>query len=105
MATWAAMEPMVAAGMVRSLGVSNFTVEQLVHLQTVAKVPISVNQVELHPYLAQQSMVDHCKVVAAPSFNSPHCSHYADVCSSTRLFRSDNRMFFLHKNYLLNVQT
>jgi len=60
-ATWKAMEAMVASGKVRSLGVSNFTVEQLEHLGSVAKVPISVNQVELHPYLPQEKLVEYCK--------------------------------------------
>ena len=31
-ATWAAMEAMVSTGKVKSIGVSNFTVEQLQHL-------------------------------------------------------------------------
>jgi predicted oxidoreductase len=55
------MEKFVSSGKVRSLGVSNFTVEQLQHLGTVATVPISVNQVEVHPYLPQRDLVEYCK--------------------------------------------
>lgn len=55
------MEAMVTSGKVRSIGVSNFTVEQLEHLGTVAKLPISVNQIELHPYLPQREMVEYCR--------------------------------------------
>ena len=55
------MESMVASGKVRSIGVSNFTVEQLEHLVSVAKVPVSVNQVEVHPYLPQRKLIDYCK--------------------------------------------
>jgi len=60
-ATWKAMEAMVASGKVRSIGVSNFSVEQLTHLASIATVPIAVNQVELHPYLPQHRMVEYCK--------------------------------------------
>lgn len=55
------MEAMVASGKVRSIGVSNFTVEQLEHLETVTQVPVSVNQVELNPYLPQTQLVEYCQ--------------------------------------------
>lgn len=61
--TWAAMEKMVDAGKVRSLGVSNFTAEQLTHLGSVARIQPAVNQIEVHPYLQQQALVEHCIAV------------------------------------------
>ena len=61
--TWAAMESFVASGAVRSIGVSNFTCEQLDQLRSVAKIPPAVNQVELHPYLSQRELMAHCEAV------------------------------------------
>jgi len=59
--TWRAMEALVQKGLVRSIGVSNFTVAMLLDLLTYAKITPAVNQVELHPYLPQTALVDFCK--------------------------------------------
>jgi diketogulonate reductase-like aldo/keto reductase len=60
LATWKVMEQMKADGKTTSIGVSNFTIDQLKHLLAKAKVPPAVNQVELHPYFQQQEMVAFC---------------------------------------------
>lgn len=59
--TWGAMESLVQKGLVKSIGVSNFTVTMLLDLLTYAKVKPVVNQVELHPFLPQAALVDFCK--------------------------------------------
>ena len=46
--TWGAMEALVDAGLVRAIGVSNFSVAQLEHLLKSSRIPPSVNQVR-HP--------------------------------------------------------
>ncbi|KAJ7120496.1 oxidoreductase [Mycena crocata] len=48
---WAAMEAVHAEGLAKSIGVSNFTVEDLKAILPGAKVIPSVNQIELHPYI------------------------------------------------------
>lgn len=55
------MEQMVAAGKVKAIGVSNFTQAQLEHLQSEASIVPAVNQIELHPYCSQQSLVQYCE--------------------------------------------
>jgi len=42
------MEALKATGKVKSIGVSNFTIEQLERLLYVAKIPPAVNQVHVH---------------------------------------------------------
>lgn len=59
--TWASMEGMVEAGKCKAIGVSNFTQEQLEHLTSVAKIPPTVNQVELHPYFQQSELMAYCE--------------------------------------------
>ena len=59
--TWRAFERFVRDGKCHSIGVSNFTIEQLKHLCEVATIPPAVNQIELHPYLPQQEMLAHCQ--------------------------------------------
>eukprot|EP00661_Eupelagonemidae_sp_cell13_P000216 gene216-4045_t len=58
--TWRAMEALVDAGLVRNIGVSNFEIEHLKEVQTVAKKPIAVNQFETQPYYQRRELVDYC---------------------------------------------
>ncbi|KAJ7444915.1 NADP-dependent oxidoreductase domain-containing protein [Mycena latifolia] len=48
---WRAMEAVHAEGLAKSIGVSNFTVEDLKAILPGAKIIPSVNQIELHPYV------------------------------------------------------
>lgn len=56
--TWRALEQLHAAGKVRAIGVSNFQADHLDRLLEVAAVRPMVNQIEIHPLLPQQSMVE-----------------------------------------------
>lgn len=58
--TWAAMEKLVKKGLVKSIGVANFTVPMLMDLLTYAKIPPAMNQIELHPYNSQFELVKYC---------------------------------------------
>ena len=59
--TWEAMEELVRDGLVKAIGVANFTAPMLLDLMSYAKIMPAFNQVEMHPYLAQQKLVDFCK--------------------------------------------
>eukprot|EP00300_Choanocystis_sp_HF-7_P041504 c8259_g1_i1.p1 GENE.c8259_g1_i1~~c8259_g1_i1.p1 ORF type:complete len:332 (+),score=49.39 c8259_g1_i1:28-996(+) len=59
--TWRAMEGLVDAGLVRSIGVSNFDKTNLSKLLATARRRPVVNQIETHPYLVQQDLVDFCQ--------------------------------------------
>lgn len=59
--TWHTMEQMVDEGLVRSIGLSNFNKRQVGEVVAAArKHPVSVNQCESHPYLAQRDLRDFC---------------------------------------------
>lgn len=55
--TWAAMEDLVAADLVRHIGVSNYATGLLRDLLNFARIKPAVLQVELHPYLTQEKLV------------------------------------------------
>ncbi|MSU74004.1 aldo/keto reductase [Candidatus Kaiserbacteria bacterium] len=59
--TWEAMEELVAAGLVKAIGVANLSVAQLIDLLSYAKVKPAMNQIELHPYLQQSRLVEFCQ--------------------------------------------
>ena len=54
------MEELVDSGLVRHLGVSNFSVKQVEELLDVARIKPVANQVELHPFLPQRKLVGVC---------------------------------------------
>ncbi|KAJ6015523.1 hypothetical protein N7540_010114 [Penicillium herquei] len=57
--TWATLEKFVAAGKIRSLGISNFTIDATKKLLETAKIPPAVNQIEAHPYLLQPELTKY----------------------------------------------
>jgi len=59
--TWQAMEKLVEAGKIRSIGVSNFTKERTQEVLSFAKIKPAVNQIEAHPYLQQPDLLQWCK--------------------------------------------
>lgn len=58
--TWGALEKLQAEGLVRSIGVSNYTIRHLEEMNSYAKVIPAVNQVELHVFLQQPELVKYC---------------------------------------------
>ncbi|KAJ7663802.1 NADP-dependent oxidoreductase domain-containing protein [Mycena polygramma] len=59
--TWAEMERLHASGRARAIGVSNFSIKTLEQLFKTAKIVPAVNQVEMHPYLAQTELLEYCR--------------------------------------------
>ena len=59
MPTWLALTELVKSGKSRSVGVSNFTIRQLEEiLPHATEVPVSCNQIEAHPWLPNNELVD-----------------------------------------------
>lgn len=55
------MEELKAAGLVRSIGVSNYLPEHLDWILETATTPPSINQIEFHPYLQHAGLIDYHK--------------------------------------------
>lgn len=58
--TWRDMERLVDLGLVRAIGVSNFSMKKLRELLPHATKPISVLQVEAHPYWRNDELAGFC---------------------------------------------
>ena len=59
--TWSAMEDAVRAGHCRHIGVSNFSIRKIRALLETASVRPAANQVESHPWLAQNELLAFCR--------------------------------------------
>lgn len=59
--SWRALEAIYAEGGARAIGVCNYTERHLRELLSTADVAPMVDQFELHPFLAQTSLVDFCR--------------------------------------------
>jgi alcohol dehydrogenase (NADP+) len=59
--TWQAMEECVAKGLVKHIGVCNFSTKKLGDLLSKASVLPMMNQIELHPYLQQTEILAFCR--------------------------------------------
>jgi 2,5-diketo-D-gluconate reductase A len=56
--TWRAFERIYAEGRARTIGVSNFQIPHLERLLAETEVVPAVNQIEAHPYLTQEELLD-----------------------------------------------
>ncbi len=58
--TWHVLEEFYRDGRARSIGVSNFQPHHLRRLHEESEITPAVNQIEVHPYLAQQDVRQFC---------------------------------------------
>lgn len=54
------MEECLSKGLVKAIGISNFTITKTERLLKTAKTVPAVNQVECHPLLQQQKLKEYC---------------------------------------------
>jgi diketogulonate reductase-like aldo/keto reductase len=59
--TWKAMEEIYKSGKAKAIGVSNYTITHLGEMKKYAKIAPAVNQVEFHPFLYQEELLNYCK--------------------------------------------
>jgi len=58
--SWEDLEDLVNEGIVKSIGVSNYTIKHLEELFAHAKIKPVVNQVEIHPLYYDKELIDFC---------------------------------------------
>jgi diketogulonate reductase-like aldo/keto reductase len=59
--TWRAMEEIYKSGKAKAIGVSNYTMGHLEEMKAYATIMPAVNQVEFHPFLFQDGLLNYCK--------------------------------------------
>lgn len=58
--TWRAMEKLYKSGKTKSIGVSNWTIPGLEQLLKFAEIPPHANEIEIHPFLPNDELVNYC---------------------------------------------
>ena len=74
--TFRALGRLVEEGLVRDIGVANFTRINLRRALDATQIPIAVNQVEFHPYLYQEALLRFCRDHAI------HLTAYAPIAQT-----------------------
>ena len=59
--TWRAMEELVDSGLTKSIGISNFNIQQVDYIVNNARIQPVINQIEVHPYLLNKELIAHCR--------------------------------------------
>ena len=54
------MEELVSKGLVKAIGISNFSITKTENLLKTAKIVPAVNQVEGNPYFQQKKLKEYC---------------------------------------------
>ena len=57
---WPKMEKLVEQGLAKSIGVSNYNVQNLLVVLSICKIKPVVDEVEFHPYLYQKDLKEFC---------------------------------------------
>lgn len=85
--TWEAMESLVDLGLTKHIGLSNFNVQTIADILSYARIPPSVLQVELHPYLQQQPLIDYCHAhqIQVTAYSPLGSSSYIELTLDKRL--------------------
>ncbi len=59
--SWPVMELLVKEGLLRNIGVCNFSETKLKELLAIAAIPPAVNQIEIHPYFLHKELREYMK--------------------------------------------
>lgn len=70
--TWRAMEGLVDDGLAKSIGISNFQAQLIYDMLRYARIPPATLQIEHHPYLVQQELLNLAKAegIAVTAYSS-----------------------------------
>lgn len=97
--TWLGMEQAQKHGLARHIGVSNFSIEKIKKVINKATIKPELNQIELHPYLQQEKMLNWCRE------NDILLTAYAPLGSRDRhpSMKGDNEPSLLENPVIKNI--
>lgn len=99
--TYKAMEKLVEAGLVRSIGVSNFNSEQIDRLLANCKVKPVTNQIEVGPSITQKKLTKFCldRNIVITGFSPLGRPYNADIPELPKIAFLDSRVIAIGEKY------
>ena len=88
---WPKLEKLVEQGKTKYIGVSNYNVQNLLIILSIAKIKPLVNEVEFHPYLYQKDLLEFCnleniKILAYnPLVKGEYCKRHSKEIEERKL--------------------
>ena len=88
---WPKMEKLVEQNLTKSIGVSNYNVQNLSIILSICKIKPVVNEVEFHPYLYQKDLKEFCdkeniKILSYnPIIKGDYCAKSAEIVKEKKL--------------------
>ncbi len=67
------MEKLVDQGLVKHIGISNFSVKKIKDLLSYARIKPAVNQIEVHPYFRNDYNIKYCSSQVSPRACQARC--------------------------------
>ena len=67
------MEELLEKGLVKAIGISNFSITKTERLLQTAKIVPAVNQVECNPYWQQQKLKEYCDSKGTNEVTMQYC--------------------------------
>jgi len=95
--TWKAMENAVKTGKIRSIGLSNFNLKQIERVVKNSNIKPAVLQVEVHPYFAQNALVEWCKK------NGIVVTAFSPLANNAHMFRKEGQPNLLEEKVVLDI--
>ena len=90
------MELAFEKGLIKNIGVSNFSIKKLTSIIEQAKIKPVTNQIEVHPYMQQDKMLKFCKE------NNILITCYSPIGSALIKMEDSQSNMILLKNELIN---
>lgn len=90
---WGEMERSQEAGYARSIGVSNFSAQELDELRAIASVQPVINQVEFSPFSFRRGLLEHCLAadIALESYSTLGTGRHLDKPQITAIAKAHDR--------------
>ena len=95
--TWAEMEKAKELGLVKAIGVSNFGMKSLGNLIENAEIMPSMLQIESHPFLPQDELIDFCKK------NMIAVTAYSPLGSGDRIDKKDDEPSLMDNPIIIEI--
>ena len=95
--TWMEMEKLVELGLVKDIGVSNFNSVQIQDIIEKGTIKPVVNQVECHPYMQQNKLIEFCK------YHDILVTAYSPLGTPTRPWASSDEEKLLDNSNLTEI--